>query len=473
MKPVCAFLSSLILIVSAPLPAEPQAESRALAFTHVTVIDATGAAARPDMTVVIAGERIAAVGESVRIPEGARVIDAGGKFLIPGLWDMHTHLSEKDYLPLYIANGVTGVRFMRGRPAHYEWRQGVQSGALPGPRMIISSQHLDGPDPVNKASIAIANAAEARQAVRTVKQAGADFIKVYSLLPEEAYFAIADEAKKQGIPFAGHVPRSVTPAQVSDAGQRSIEHLSGVAFACSSREPQYAADMAKMYANLAKVGPKSNYYLFLRRLEKKYLEAYDPEKCQALFARFRKNDTWQVPTLRVTQSGALLANPDFVNPRLEYIPAARRETDPRNSSMYRNFTPADFAILEDILAKNQVIVGAMQRAGVKIMAGTDVHPVGFTLHDELALLVEAGLTPMQALQAATLNPALYLGRERDLGTVEEGKLANLVLLRANPLADIRHTEEIEAVVFNGRLLDREALDEMLAEVKGIANQEAP
>src|SRR5262249_19092575 len=157
-----------------------------------------------------------------------QVIDARGKFLIPGLWDMHVHWEMKDYLPLFIANGVLGVRVMWGMPIHHEWRKEISAGTLLGPRLNIASPIIDGPHPIWKGSVSVGNDAEARQAVIQAKQNGADFIKVYSLLPREAYFAIADETKKLGLPFAGHVPEAVNAGEASDAGQKSIEHLTGV-----------------------------------------------------------------------------------------------------------------------------------------------------------------------------------------------------------------------------------------------------
>ncbi|MGH8237552.1 MAG: amidohydrolase family protein, partial [Steroidobacteraceae bacterium] len=453
-----------VLFAPALLAAQPAAESQSVVFTHVTVVDTARGASKTDMSVVVSGGRIAAVGRSVRVPEGARVLDASGKFLIPGLWDMHSHLGRKEQLPLFIANGVTGVRFMNSDPAYLQWRKDIESGSSLGPRMVIGVM-VDGPKPVNPTATAVANAAEARQAVIDVKRSGADFVKVYSLLPKDAFYAIADEARKQGIPFGGHVPRSVTPAEASDAGQKSIEHLSGIAFSCSKLEAQYPADMEQLQADLARVGARSNYLVFLRRLEGKYLDAYDADKCASLFARFKRNGTWQVPTFGVTRSGALLGDPGYVNPRSDYLPAGA----PRKTSMYRNFTAADYATMDRILARNLEIVGGMLRAGVPILAGTDTAPVGFTLHDELALLVKAGMTPLQALQAATLKPARYLGRERELGTVQQGKLADLVLLSADPLADIHNTQKIDAVVTGGRLLERSDLDRLLAEARNGAD----
>jgi imidazolonepropionase-like amidohydrolase len=439
-----------------------------LVFTHVTVIDATGAAPRADVSVVVNNGRIAAIGRSLNRPAGAHVVNATGKFLIPGLWDMHTHLREEEsveaYLKLFIANGVTGVRFMDGNPAYRSWRADVEKGTLLGPHMVLASRFIDGPRPVHPdESIAVSNEDEARRAVLTARNDGADFLKVYSLVPHSAYLALAQEARERGIVFAGHVPREVTVVEVSDAGQKSIEHLSGIAFECSRRAAKYREDLAQLQAELARVGAPGHYLLLLRRMEGQYLGDYDENKCAALFARLKKNETWQVPTLAVAWDGARLGDPKFVDPLAKYLPPQTRQANPRNTAGYRNFTTADYAIMEAILVRQLQIVGAMQRAGLHIMAGTDISPVGFSLHDELALLVSAGLTPMEALQSATRNPASYLGLLDSLGTVEEGKIADLVLLDENPLADIRNSRKVNTVVVRGEMIPRTNLHRMLNE----------
>jgi len=467
MKKLALFLLCLLPSLLSAQSTHP-AQVKPLIITHVTVIDATGAAAKPDMTVVIAGERITELGKAgkVRLPKDAQVIDATGKFLIPGLWDMHAHWQRKDRLPLYLANGVTGLRIMFGFPVHHEARREIESGALLGPRMVIASPLVDGPNPIHRDSIAVSNAAEGRQAFIKARQDGADFIKVYSLLPRDGYFAIADEARKQNIPFAGHVPRSVTAAEASDAGQKSIEHLSGVAFACSKLEAELPGDLSKLRADVA---AGANYLMLLWRLEGKHLAAYDEQKAARLFARFKKNDTWQVPTLGVLQDPVRRNDPDFSDPRLKYLPPEARG-DPKKSRVFQNFTAADYDNLKKNLAKELQIVGAMQRAGLKLMAGTDLALLGFSLHDELALLVRGGLTPMEALQAAIRNPAKYLGLLDSLGTIERGKIADLVLLAANPLTDISNTQKIQAVIVGGKLILKAEIEAMLAKVEAAANQ---
>jgi imidazolonepropionase-like amidohydrolase len=395
---------------------------KSLVLTHLTIIDVTGGPPKPDMTVVITGDHITDLGEAgkISVPQGARVIEAGGKFLIPGLWDMHVHWYGRDTLPLFIANGVTGIREMFGNSDLLQWRDEIARGSLQGPHMVVASPIIDGPQPIWPTSISVRNEEEGRQAVKRVKKWGADFVKVYSLLPREAYFGIADEARKQGISFMGHVPFSVSAAEASDAGQKSIEHLTGIFLARSDKEKE-------------------------------------------LFARFVKNGTWQCPTLTVLRSSAYRDDPDFRNDeRLKYIPRQilerwSRRMEDRGSERYAN--------PKGRFQRQVALVGEMHRAGVPLLAGTDTgNPFcfpGFSMHDELDLLVQAGLTPGESLRTATLNPAKFFGLEQKLGTIEQGKLADLVLLDANPLEDIRNTQRINAVIMNGRFYDRKALDKML------------
>jgi imidazolonepropionase-like amidohydrolase len=449
-------------------------QSKPFVFTHVTVIDATGAPAKPDMTVVIIGDRIAQIGPTreIRGPRDAQVVDASGKFLIPGLWDMHVHWYLKDYLPLFIANGVTGVRQMWGMPVHHLWRKEIEKGALLSPRLVIASPIVDGPKPIWPGSIAVGSEADAREAVRKLKQDGADFIKVYSLLPREAYFAIADEAKRQGLPFAGHVPQSVSVAEASDAGQSSIEHLNGVLGASSTREDELRKGFKDALSNLtqSQSPPASS------RTRPLMLETFSPEKAAALFARLKGNHTWQCPTMTVLRNIASLDDPNSRNdPRLKYMPSQIRSMwDPTTDFRFKGRTAEDFELARLVYKKQVELVGMMRRAGVEFLAGTDaLNPYcfpGFSLHDELALLVQAGLTPMESLQTATLNPARYLGKEKDLGTIEKGKLADLVLLDANPLQDINNTQKINAVVVGGKLIPKSELQEMLAKVEAVASK---
>jgi imidazolonepropionase-like amidohydrolase len=463
--------ASLLLLM---LPALSLAQSNqppkpgAIIFTHATLIDMTGAAARPDMTVVIEGDRIIEIGKGgkVKLPKGALVYDATGKFLIPGLWDMHVHGWDKNiFFPLFIANGVTGVRDMFGPlPLIKQWRKEMEEGTTLGPRIVAAGPIVDGPKPIWAGSIAVSNADEGRKAVMTVKQGGSDFVKVYSLLPRDAYFAIADEAKRQGMVFAGHVPESVSAAEASDAGQKSVEHLTGILLACSSEEEKIKKEVeARRLA-----GRASMLSLFA---QVRALDTNDEKKAAALFARFVRNGTWMSPTIAVLRSVAFIGDADFRNDaRLNYIPDYIRNGMWGHTAFGLNVrTPGDNENAKRIFQKQLEVIGAMKRAGVEFIAGTDtpnpyVFP-GFSLHDELALMVKAGFTPLEALQSATRNAAKYLGRLDSSGTIEKGKVADFVLLDADPLADIGNTKKIRAVMLGGRLVERAALDEMLAKVE--------
>ncbi len=434
-----------------------------VALVHANVVDVRDGSIARDVTVTIAGDRIVSIGPTPPLPPTATVVDARGKYVIPGLWDMHVHWFEERYLPLFIANGVTGVRQMWGFGAHQEWRRRIESGSLLGPRQVIAGPILDGPKPVWPGSVAVKDAAEGGAAVAQVKAAEFDFVKVYSLLPREAFFAIADEAKKQHLAFAGHVPYSVSAGEAADAGIRSIEHLTGVMLASSTHEEA----LRKTYAT-AEVNVK-----LFRQTAGELLATYDEGKAAALFSRFVKNGTWQCPTLTVNRAIGHLDDPAFVgDARMRYVPESMRLSwDPKQDFRFKDSTPEDMANYQKTFAKQSQIVGAMSRAGVRIVAGTDTgNPYcfpGFSLHDELALLVAAGLSPLQALQAATLNAAELAGAA-DLGVVAPGKLADLVVLDADPLQDVHNTTKIAGVVFAGRHYPREALAEMLAGVEKLA-----
>lgn len=465
-----ARLSSILLcsslLLALPKPASGQ---RSLVLNHVTVIDATGAPAKPDMSVVISGLRIVGLGRAgrVRLPKDALVVDASGKFLIPGLWDMHVHEWNKEvFFPLFIANGVTGVRDMFSPlPPIKQWRAEIAAGTTTGPRIFAAGIIVDGPYPLcAPCSIAAGSADEGRKAVSKVKEMGADFVKVYSMLPRDAYFAIADEAKRQHMVFAGHVPEFVSAAEASDAGQKSIEHLMGVLVACSAKEDELRKENeARLRAEGIRQDTATNE-------QAAALDSFDEKKAAALFARFVRNGTWMCPTLSVLRAQTLSDDADFRDdPRMKYIPDFLKNKFWEDAYGWKEHTAEDNARAKRVFQKQLELVGMMRRAGVRFIAGTDtanpyVFP-GFSLHEELALLVQAGFTPMQALQSATRDPAQYLGLLASVGTVEKGKTADLVLLDADPLADIGNTRKVNAVVLGGRLIPKQELDKMLADVE--------
>jgi imidazolonepropionase-like amidohydrolase len=470
-----------LLLLTILFPTIVIAQTKPLVLTRVTLIDMVDAKPKPDMTVIIEGDRITSIGKSgkVRVPKSSQVIDARGKFLIPGLWDMHVHALRPERVaysfPLFVANGVTGIRDMgttaEGFAALSKLRQEIAARTRVGPRIVAAGRILDGAKPaVPENSIPFTNETEARQAVRLLKQAGADFIKVYDM-PRASYFAIADEAKKQSMPFAGHIPSEVTSFEASDTGQKSFEHLGNILRSCSTLDSK-AID--ERVSATIKPGNQPNdpsaIPVRIAARTKIELETYSEQKCRQLFAHFVKNQTWQVPTLIIKQAIAFADSIPADDPRRKYIPLATLERwKPENNLFLKYGTPDSIETRKRLFAKELELVGTMHRAGVKFMAGTDIPGLnaypGFSLHDELGLLVRAGFTPFEALQAATRNPAEYLNLSRELGTIEKGKLADLILLDANPLDDIGNTRRIDAVIVNGRYISKEAREKMLAEVE--------
>jgi imidazolonepropionase-like amidohydrolase len=453
-----------VAMLLSPAP-HPSAQSRPAAarvvLANVTVVDVRDGSLHPGMSVAIEDGHIARIVKSGAPEDGARGsvrVDGSGKYLIPGLWDMHVHLEFGDWFPgardidfpLFIANGVTGVRDMGSDlDSVLTWRTEIDAGRLLGPRIVTSGPMLDGPKPRFPASIAIATPEDGRRAVRTLKQRGVDFIKFQSLIPRDAVFAIADEAKKEHMVFVGHVPDAVRASEMSNAGQKSFEHLIGVFEGSSPNEDAFLK------------GPKG---------PGKFVATYDPARAARLAALLAKNQTWQCPTLIWEKGQNLIDESDFAHDPLgRYAPASwrngawRRFTDQIN----REFNTDDRATREKFVVKELVVTKLLHDAGVPFLAGTDtpagvyVFP-GFSLQQELQRFVAAGFTPLAALKTATLNPAIFFGREKELGTVEEGKVADLVLLDANPLVDIRNTQKIAAVVVRGRYLARKELDGLLA-----------
>jgi imidazolonepropionase-like amidohydrolase len=454
-----------------------------LAFTHVTVIDATGAPPQSDMTVLVAGHRIAAVGpsQSVHVRSDAQIVDGSGKYLVPGLVDSHVHLtgagepngSRRFFLPLLLANGITTVRDMGGYlESLTPTRTEISREKMLGPQIFFAGPYLDGSPPSFQPSLVVSNGAEAREDVHRLVQQGVDFIKVQSILGRDAYFAIAEAARREHISFAGHVPDRVTAAEASDAGQKSIEHLTGVLRACSSDEPRLMRE--QFDAGPKNATPESSHAREMA-WERELLATYSDERAASLIAKFVRNRTWQAPTLILLRNDAYPGREtdSAGDALLKFVPRGIAEKWKRVRLIQDQlFRASDFELREKLLAQSMRVVAQMQSSGVPILAGTDsaapyIIP-GFALHQELTLLVKAGLSPMQALQAATKNPADFLGKLQTEGTIGVGKTADLLLLDANPLEDIHNTQKIQAVILRGKLLERKDLDALLESVEKFA-----
>jgi imidazolonepropionase-like amidohydrolase len=413
-------------------------QTRQFAITEVNIVDVTNGQVTPARTVVITGDSVSDI-TGAAPPSTAQVFDGRGKFLIPGLWDMHAHMeiAGESWLQLYVANGVTGIRDMGSSlDVILPMREATASGRVLGPRIVAAGPILDDAPGEWPFRIRVRTADEGRAAVQLLKQRGVDLIKVHNFTPREVFFAIADEARRQNLPVAGHVPLKVTIQEGIDAGMITIEHLSedGRVWKACSGGVQYRADA-----------------------------------CRPFFEMLARRRIWQTPTLVALSELAVIGTPAsrISSDHLAYANKSFRDLHAANQNFFVT-KPEIVRILNDLAEVAKTATRDMAAAGVGILAGCDALIAGFCVHDEIATMVSAGMSPISALQAATLNPARYLGMEQTLGSIAVGKRADLVVLDANPLTDVANVRRIRAVVLGGRLLDRTALDTLLAQTRAAA-----
>ena len=462
-----------LIVVSAYIPRETSAQS--VALTHANVVDVATGAIRSNQTIVITNKTIRSIGgPTTVIPKSATITDINGGYVIPGLWDMHAHLGAtgRSSLALYIANGVTGVRDMGSIRGHVRpWKDSVEKGTLLGPRMLLAGpiiertswletvrswakqsgdagliEDLAGRIPVNTPQTA-------RKAVDSVIALGADFVKIRNDPNPIALFALLRRAREKNIPVAGHWPGGISPAEASDSGYRSLEHG------------------ALSVAN-GQLGPT--------------LERMSAQERHDLFARFARNRTAFTPTI-VSLKGFRLT-PDSIiakilndtagtiDPRIRYVDRGLVSGWKADFDLKAQETPPlDWAAFNKSWNRD---LREMSDAGVLLLAGTDAGSplvfTGFALAEELNMMVkDAGLTPLQALQTATLNVAKWMNDEKSFGTVAPGKRADLVVLDGNPITDIANVSHVRFVVRDGRVRDRAQLDALLGQVAAAARASRP
>ena len=447
-------LESVLLVL---LLASPSISAPTLTITNATVIDVSNGALRRGQTIVVDGNHIVRVGlPSTAVAAGGQVVDVKGMYVIPGLWDMHTHayfgwsrdFGDSYVLPMFIANGVTGIRDMGSDlDSVLQARNLVAAHRLTGPRMVVSGPMLDGPRVTFAASIAIATQDDGRKAVRLLKSKGVDFVKIQSGVPRDAYPAIADEAKKHGLPFDGHVPDAIRASEAIAAGQRTFEHLIGI-FEAST--PDEDAFLSRRYG--AGKDPSVNKSLAA------FLDRYDPARERTIIERLAASGVWQCPTLFWERGQWLVDVIDWrQDSDIAYTPRTwiEKKYPSSQKSIAESMDSDPLDVRRRFVEHELEIVRALHAAGVPFLAGTDtpagvdVTP-GISLHLELQRFVDAGLTPLEALQTATINPARFFGRTSDFGSVQAGRLADLLILSANPLEDIANTRTISGLVADGK-----------------------
>jgi imidazolonepropionase-like amidohydrolase len=413
-----------------------------------------------DQTVLVQEDRIVAVGPSkeVIIPPGTQRIDGAGRYLMPGLADMHVHLEHfenPDVLRLFLASGVTTVRNMDGRPYILEWREKIAEGGLLGPTIYTAGPILDGDPPILPDNTIIRTAAEARGAVIAQDSAGYDFVKVYTNLSPEAYRAVLATAEERGVPVAGHRPRRVDLADALTGGQIAIEHVT-----------DYGDRVEAENSSFRDRWHWSRLFLAM---------PVDEAKVEAMAERIAQSGVWTVPTL--IERERAVASADTVRtwlaaPAASYIPAEERaQWEGRIRRATERMDAADWKLVAQGKANRVLLVRELHKAGAKLLIGTDTpNPFvvpGFSVLEELGNFVEAGFTPAETLASATREAAHFLGDSEEWGTVEAGKRADLLLLKANPLEDIGNVSRRVGVMVRGRWLPEAELQAMLST---LANQ---
>ena len=467
---ISLILSWVLLLAVSALAQMP------FAITHVTVIDPAAGKSLSDMTVVVRGTAIESVtaAKHAHVPVSIASLPGKGMFIVPGLWDMHVHFRDTDRdLRMDIANGVLGIRNMGGAAKDvFPVRDAIAAGRRLGPKIVASGPIVDGPNSWSNPQFtaSVSNPAEARALVDSLKQQGSDFIKVYDGLSRNAYFALADETKRLRMPFAGHVTGAITVREASEAGQRSLEH-NVILRASATAEAEHTRQVSDQSVFAEAIQTK-NFSLIpanIARRDSEMLDHFNQAYADETYRLLAKNGTFITPTFVTERALTFIDDLDREgDPRMQYVSAdERRWWKPENGMLTKYRTPEYIAVRKREYTVLMFQVHRARALGVRFLAGTDItipytFP-GFSLHDELKLFVEAGFTPLEALQTATTNPALFLGLDQTWGRIAKGYSANFVVLAGNPLTDISNTSKINGVVVNGKFLNRAKLDRMLRE----------
>jgi imidazolonepropionase-like amidohydrolase len=407
-----------------------------IALVGGTLIDGTGAAPVPDSVVLIEKGRIVAAGPSsrVKIPGGTQKIDARGKFILPGLWDMHSHFEQVEWGPIYLAAGATTVRDCGNE---FEFitavRDAIAAGHGLGPR-ILAAGIVDGSGPLAIGVARVDTPDEARMWVDKYHDAGFQQMKIYSSVKLDEVKDVAEEAHRLGMTVTGHVPEGLNAYQVIEAGQDQINHIQYIADIMVPPLPENATrmDRRNAEANIDLNSPEAKKAVsFLVQ----HGTVLDPTV--ALFEFFTASSA--KPPVSIEPGVAKVA------PELQAILAEAGPPSP-NAAAY-----------EKLVQKYIQIIGALHRAGVPMVAGTDQTVPGYSLYREIELYVQAGFTPMEAIQAATIVPARVMGVDKELGTVEAGKRADVIVVDGNPLESIHNIRKVEFVITNGVMYNCEEL----------------
>ena len=451
-------------------------EFSSIAFVNVHVVPMDSERILENRTVVIQEGRIAQIGKvtEVDIPSNAMLIDGKGKYLMPGLCDMHTHIPYKNDFILYLANGITTVRNLFGFPYHLDLKQKIDRGEVLGPKLYTVGPIIDGDPPCWPGSEVVETEEDAIRVVRAHKEAGYDGLKVYNRVPKKAYKKIAEFARKENFPLSGHVPISVGIKGAIEAKQTCIEHLDGYWWEVISDDVPIGSWFGISAKELFSERPKSIERMIVNGTitEEQLVE---PEKLKSLAVATAEAGVWNVPTLVITNRYRffLSAKEDeewLENPLLKYVLTNYNLLLQMHVEKIRNMSAGEKQILGVWYRQRLKIAKALHDAGARILLGTDsgapfVIP-GFSIHEELRNFVEAGLSPYEAIRAGTQRAAEFLNAQDEFGTIEVDKRADLILINGNPLEDISNVSRISGVLVRGNWLTREDLDRYVHDLGG-------
>ena len=464
-------------MAAAPALAAERAKADLL-IRRATVVDVANGKTITDRAIAIKGSQIVGVGADAALAHrysASRTVDASGKFVMPGLWDMHVHFGggpelieeNKALLPLYVAYGVTTVRDAAAdlSDSVLRWRGEVAAGTLLGPTIYTSGPKLEGYKPLWKGTIEVGTPAEADAALDRLQAMKVDFVKITDNTLKPEIFAYAVKmAKKRGLKTSAHTPFAFTIKQAAEAGLSSVEHLDYLIKAGSPQEAAIGADY---------VAGKLSY----SEASDRFVDTFDPAYAKAMYARLAKLGLYVTPTLNMSRILAYLDREDHRgDTALDYIGPGLRKTYEWRVERAAKSTPAQVEARHHEYELSVKVLPMLRDAGIPILAGTDAgylnsfnYP-GQGLHDELERYVEAGLTPREALASATITGPAFLGHSDRFGAIAKGKAADILILDANPLGDIKATRSIHGVVLHGKWLDRGTLDGLLAEAKAKAGK---
>ena len=458
------------------------------AIINTNIIDVELGKVDQEMSLVIQDNLIIELGKAktIQVPKNATIIDGKDKFLIPGLWDMHAHTSSNSITrqvayPLLIANGITGIRDMIADcyneeypcekynsptiDASRKWRDDIKNGNLLGPRSVLGSQRVNGPRNDSSTILSPGTPEHGREHVNFLKQRGIDFIKIYEECPRDVFFAVADEAKNQNLPFAGHVPFEVKTSEAAKAGMQSIEHCCDENYMLECSEIEDRLRQKWLNALRTETFKMGNIILEMAR-------TYDATKCDHVLDILKENGVWVVPTLIVSESHYPYLFDWTKDERLKYLPKSEKLLwEDWQNDYYLVYGEWDYEKQMEMRKRRFEIINIMYKKGIPIMAGTDCASIGVfwgsSIHEELELLVQVGLSEIDALRAATLNPALFLKATDSLGSIAKGKIADMVILNKNPLDDIRNTKNINGVFTNGNYFNKSSIDSIFINVETV------